>query len=147
MATSDVMPRQAAERRRRGVVVPAMPLALTRDRKLDERRQRGLVRYYLAAGAGGVAAGVHTTQFAIREPRHGLFRPVLTLVAEELARHEAKTGKSPIRVAGICGPTGQAGPEAPLEREPGFHAGRLKLSPRKEADDRAPPAPCRACPG
>ena len=66
---------------RRGTVIPAHPLALDGDRKLDERRQRGLTRYYLAAGAGGVAVGVHTTQFAIREPKIGLLRPVLALAA------------------------------------------------------------------
>src|ERR1700676_3069406 len=91
-----------------GLVIPAHPLALTSTRKLDERRQRALCRYYLAAGAGGVAVGVHTAQFAIREPRHGLLRPVLTLVAEELAKQEATTGWIPIRIAGVCGPTAQA---------------------------------------
>ena len=62
---------------KQGHVIPAHPLALNAERKLDERRQRALTRYYLAAGAGGIAVGVHTTQFAIREPRFGLFRPVL----------------------------------------------------------------------
>src|SRR5664279_6656318 len=66
-----------------GLVIPAHPLALTSDRKLDERRQRALTRYYLAAGAGGVAVGVHTTQFAIRDPKFGLLEPVLALAAEE----------------------------------------------------------------
>jgi len=66
----------------RGVVIPASPLALDRRRRLDERRQRGLWRYYAAAGAGGIAVGVHTTQFAIRDPKIGLFEPVLALAAE-----------------------------------------------------------------
>ncbi|HSE65338.1 MAG TPA: dihydrodipicolinate synthase family protein, partial [Gemmatimonadales bacterium] len=70
-----------------GQVIPAHPLALTADRKLDERRQRALSRYYIAAGAGGLAVGVHTTQFAIRDARHGLFEPVLALAAE-VARSE-----------------------------------------------------------
>src|SRR5437868_9628705 len=70
----------------RGIVIPACPLALTRARKLDERRQRALFRYYIAAGAGGLAVGVHTTQFAIRDPKIGLFRPVLELAAEEMNR-------------------------------------------------------------
>jgi len=74
--------RQALQR---GLVIPACPLALNASRKLDERRQRALLRYYAAAGAGGVAVGVHTTQFAIRDPAHGLFRPVVQLAAEELA--------------------------------------------------------------
>ena len=69
---------------RNGAVIPAHPLALTAQRKLDERRQRALTRYYLAAGAGGVAVGVHTTQFEIRDPRLGLFEPVLELAMEEL---------------------------------------------------------------
>src|SRR5688500_19722420 len=67
---------------RRGMVIPAHPLALTAARKLDERRQRALTRYYLDAGAGGIAVGVHTTQFAIRRPGVGLYRPVLELAAE-----------------------------------------------------------------
>src|SRR5215831_16165377 len=69
-----------------GTVIPAHPLALHANRKLDERRQRALTRYYAAAGAGGVAVGVHTTQFAIREPQIGLFEPVLGLAAEEMDR-------------------------------------------------------------
>src|SRR5437867_12679671 len=71
-----------------GLAIPACPLALTGQRRLDERRQRALFRYYLAAGAGGLAVGVHTTQFAIREPHIGLFRPLLQLAAEEMSRME-----------------------------------------------------------
>ncbi len=144
MASSDLMPAAAARALRRGVVLPAMPLALTAERRLDERRQRGLVRYYLAAGAGGVAAGVHTTQFAIRDPKHGLLRPVLTLVAEEFARHEAATGTATVRVAGVCGPTPQAVAEATLARELGYHAGLLNLAALRDADDDALLAHCRA---
>src|SRR3954463_13838623 len=77
---------------RRGVAIPAMPLALTAARKLDERRQRALCRYYIAAGAGGIAAAVHTTQFAIRDPHINLFKPVLQIVAEEFTRDEAARG-------------------------------------------------------
>src|SRR5258706_836210 len=84
----------------RGAVIPAHPLALTADRKLDERRQRALTRYYVAAGAGGVAVGVHTTQFEIREC--GLLAPVLELTMEELR------GTESIRIAGIVGKTAQA---------------------------------------
>ena len=82
-----------------GAAIPAHPLALTGNRKLDERRQRALTRYYLAAGAGGVAVGVHTTQFQIRDPKIGLYEPVLTLAAEELLRSDV------IRIAGVCGKT------------------------------------------
>jgi dihydrodipicolinate synthase/N-acetylneuraminate lyase len=106
------------EKLRAGVVIPAHPLALTADRKLDERRQRALTRYYLAAGAGGVAVGVHTTQFEIRD--HGLLRPVLEL---------GKTDHSPghILVAGIVGRTGQAVKEAEQAADLGYHTGLLSL--------------------
>ena len=107
---------------RKGVVIPAHPLALTAGRKLDERRQRALTRYYLAAGAGGVAVGVHTTQFAIHDPQVGLYRPVLELAMEELRSGDA------IRVAGIVGATGQALTEAQLARDLGYHAGLVSLA-------------------
>src|SRR5258705_5167961 len=87
-----------------GQVIPAHPLALTRSRKLDERRQCALTRYYHAAGAGGVAVGVHTTQFEIREPRYGLCQPVLKLAAETLAACDTASGRRTVRIAGICGP-------------------------------------------
>src|SRR2546421_8119563 len=80
----------------RGLVIPACPLALNARRKLDERRQRALFRYYLAAGAGGLAVGVHTTEFAIRDPKTGLFQPVLQLAVEELRNRpgSSKAAKS-----------------------------------------------------
>src|SRR5881409_2769927 len=76
-----------------GLAIPACPLALNAQRKLDERRQRALFRYYLAAGAGGLAIGVHTTQFAIRDPKVSLFRPVLELGLEELRRSRSQEGQ------------------------------------------------------
>src|SRR5437867_9281350 len=85
----------------RGTVIPAHPLALNAERKLDERHQRALSRYYVAAGAGGLAVGVHTTQFAIREPRIGLFEPVLRLAAEEMDRADAVRDAPLLRVGGI----------------------------------------------
>src|SRR5689334_25187869 len=94
---------QALEVLKRGVAIPAHPLALNAQRKLDERRQRALTRYYVAAGAGGLAVGVHTTQFEIRLPEVGLFKPVLELAAEEMKRADAKRSTPLIRVAGICG--------------------------------------------
>lgn len=113
-----------------GVAIPAHPLALTADRKLDERRQRGLTRYYLAAGAGGVAVGVHTTQFAIHSPEIGLYRPVLELAAEELKNSAA------VRVAGIIGETRQALAEAELAASLGFHCGLVGLNaPRSGSED------------
>src|SRR5512141_1690363 len=104
----------------RGVVIPACPLALNAARKFDERRQRALTRYYLAAGAGGVAVGVHTTQFAIRE--HGLYQPVLELAAEE-----TRGRRGIVRIAGIVGRTRQALAEARIARDLGYHAGLLSL--------------------
>jgi dihydrodipicolinate synthase/N-acetylneuraminate lyase len=116
---------------RKGVVIPAHPLALTAARKLDERRQRALTRYYLAAGAGGVAVGVHTTQFAIRDA--GLYRPVLEIAAEEEQRHKPLT----LKVAGICGATKQAAAEAALARDLGYDIGLLSLAALKDAGEDA----------
>lgn len=104
------------EQLQQGVVIPAHPLALDEARRLDERRQRALSRYYLAAGAGGLAVGVHTTQFRIRDPQVGLYEPVLALAAEEMDRAEAAGGRPVVRVGGICGPTDQAVGEAQLLR-------------------------------
>src|SRR2546427_7460684 len=112
----------------RGIVIPACPLALNARRKLDERRQRALFRYYVAAGAGGLAVGVHTTQFAIRDPRVGLFEPVLGLAAEEMNRADARGGEPLIRIGGICGSTDQALREADLLAELGYHAGLLSIA-------------------
>jgi len=110
----------------RGVVIPACPLALTSERRFDERRQRALVRYYLAAGAGGVAVGVHATQFAIRDAEHNLLRPVLELAAEEMAR--AGGPRPVVRIAGVCGRTHQAVIEATLARDLGYHAALVSLA-------------------
>lgn len=114
-----------AARLRAGTVLPAHPLALTAGRRLDERRQRALTRYYRAAGAGGVAVGVHTTQFEIREV--GLLEPVLALAAEEAG--------DLIRVAGVCGPTDQAVEEARLAADLGYDLGLLSLAALSEAGD------------
>src|SRR5262245_44583012 len=111
-----------------GVVIPAHPLALTAERNLDERRQRALTRYYLAAGAGGIAVGVHTTQFAIRDPKLGLYEPVLALAIDEL-----RSRPDTIRVAGIVGPTAQAVREATIAARLGYHAGLLSLGALRDA--------------
>lgn len=129
---------------RRGVVIPASPLALTAERKLDERRQRALWRYYIAAGSGGIAIGVHTTQFAIRDPKIGLFEPLLKLAAEEMDRADEAREDPLVRVAGICGRTEQATREASLVRELGYHAGLLSLAAMKDADEDEMMAHCRA---
>jgi hypothetical protein len=132
----------------RGQVIPACPLALTANRKLDERRQRALVRYYAAAGAGGIAVGVHTTQFAIRDAKHGLFRPVRELAAEEFARAGAKTGQPLLRIGGVCGDTPQAVAEAALLRELGYHAGLVSLAalPHASESELGHCKPWRSCP-
>src|SRR5687767_7276989 len=139
-----------------GQVIPAHPLALTADRKLDERHQRALTRYYVAAGAGGIAVGVHTTQFAIREPAHGLFRPVLELAAEtaraSLPRLGAVPGALPASaftapfalIAGVCGGTRQAVAEAELARSLGYHAGLLSLAAMRGASGEDLVAHCGA---
>ena len=84
----------------------------TPERRWDERRQRALIRYYLDAGVGGLAVGVHTTQFAIRDPQVGLFEPLLRFVSEELNRIDAARDVPVVRVAGVCGQTDQALAEA-----------------------------------
>ena len=111
---------------RRGAVIPAHPLALDANRKLDPRRQRALSRYYLDAGSGGLAVGVHTTQFAIREV--GLYQPVLEL-AMRTARELAKA--PPVMIAGLAGRTVQAAGEAQVARGLGYHAGLLSLAAMK----------------
>jgi hypothetical protein len=113
---------------RRGTVIPAHPLALDAARRLDARRQRALTRYYLDAGAGGLAVGVHATQFAIREA--GLYEPVLRLAAEE-ARSWSR--KPVVLIAGLSGRTAQAKSEASIARSLGYHAGMLSLAPMKGA--------------
>ncbi len=127
----------------RGAVIPAHPLALTAERQLDERRQRALTRYYVAAGAGGLAVGVHTTQFAIREPRIGLFEPVLKLAAEEMDRADCDRAAPLIRIGGICGETSQALREATLLNDLGYNAGLLSLAAMKDSNDKALLAHCR----
>jgi dihydrodipicolinate synthase/N-acetylneuraminate lyase len=129
-----------------GLAIPACPLALNAQRRFDERRQRALFRYYLAAGVGGLAVGVHTTQFAIRDPKIGLFQPVLELATEELRnrrREEALTGFR-VGIAGLCGQTKQAVAEATLARELGYHAGLLSLGALPAAREDELLAHCRA---
>ena len=130
MATGSLPKLPAAVGRRllSGAVLPAHPLALDARRRLDERRQRALTRYYIDAGAGGVAVGVHTTQFAIREPKVGLLEPVLALAAETLDEREARAGPALIRVAGVVGPTRQAVAEAELAAGLGYHLGLLSYA-------------------
>jgi dihydrodipicolinate synthase/N-acetylneuraminate lyase len=124
----DKIPANVLKLLKKGAVIPALPLALNSKRKLDVRRQRALLRYYLDAGAGGVAVAVHTTQFAIRNPEVGLYAPLLELANEEFNRFILKTNKPVIRVAGVIGRTGQALKEANIALENGFHAALLSLA-------------------
>ena len=115
---------QLRDKLRLGLVIPAHPLALNAQRKLDERRQRALTRYYLAAGAGGVAVAVHTTQFTIRD--HGLLEPVLQLALEECHSHGV------VKIAGVCGKRAQAVAEAQLASRLGYDAALLSLAALRE---------------
>ena len=144
MAATPMPRHDALVRLRQGLAIPAHLLALTAERKLDERRQRALTRYYLDAGVGGLAVGVHSTQFEIREPEHELLRPVLELAAEEIERHEHTTGETVVKIAGICGQTHQATAEAELAMNLGYDAGLLSLAALADADDDELVAHCRA---
>ena len=108
-----------------GTVIPAHPLALNPDLKIDEERQRSLTRYYLASGAGGIAVGVHTTQFEIRKPEFNYLETVLRLASEEVSEYSTK--RPLIKVAGICGPTSQALKEAELAVKHGYDLGLVSL--------------------
>ena len=114
-------------------MIPAHPLALNARRRLDERRQVALTRYYIDAGAGGIAVGVHTTQFAIREPQHALLRPVLELAAA--AARSWRGGDRVALVAGVSGRTRQALGEAGLARSLGYHAGLVSLGALRDATE------------
>jgi dihydrodipicolinate synthase/N-acetylneuraminate lyase len=109
-----------------GKVIPAHPLALNAQLKLDEEKQRGLTRYYIAAGAGGVAVGVHTTQFEIRDPGVDLYEPVLQIAADEIER--AGISDTFLKVAGICGPTEQAVREAQIAVKHGYDLGLVSMA-------------------
>ena len=117
---------QLREKLLSGLVIPAHPLALNSQSQLDERRQRALTRYYLAAGAGGIAVGVHTTQFAIRDPKFGLLQPVLILAAEESRDNDI------VKIAGVCGKSKQALAEAELAAKLGYDAALLSLADLKD---------------
>jgi len=116
---------------REGTVIPAHPLALNEKRQLDEKRQRALTRYYMSAGAGGIAVGVHTTQFEIHDKKTRLYKPVLELAAETSKESRRRI----IKIAGICGKTKQAAGEAALARRYGYDIGLLSLTALKSAPD------------
>ena len=108
-----------------GTVIPAHPLALKEDRSLDELRQRKLTRYYLKSGAGGIAVGVHSTQFEIRDPKHNLFEKVLGMASEEI--EHAKLDRPFLKIAGVCGETSQAVREAEMAKRYGYDMGLLSM--------------------
>ena len=113
-----------------GLVIPAHPLALTEDRKLDEKHQRALTRYYMASGAGGIAVGVHSTQFEIRDPEHQLYEPVLRLASEEVEK--ANLTRPFIKVAGVCGPVEQALSEVEIALKLNYDAVLLSMGGLKQ---------------
>lgn len=118
---------EAEKTLREGAVIPAIPLALNENRKFDEKRQRALVRYYLDAGAGGIAVAVHTTQFAIRRPEVNLFGAVVQTVMDEIESFELKSKKTIVKIVGACGKTEQAVSEARFAESLGADA--VLLSP------------------
>jgi len=124
------LPKEIIKTLRDGVVIPAHPLALDQNKNLDEKRQRALSRYYIDAGAGGLAVGVHTTQFEIRNV--GLYEPVLRIAAEEM---NGWSDRPMVRIAGLCGQTNQALSEAEIALRFGYHAGLLSLAEFSGDDD------------
>ena len=128
----------------RGHVIPAHPLALTAARTLDEKHQRALTRYYVAAGAGGIAVGVHTTQFSIRDKKHGLLAPVLALAAETAAASLCTDPRPFARIAGVCGDTKQALAEARLAYDLGYDAALVSLGALHDSPEQMLLEHCRA---
>lgn len=129
------LPPSISQLLREGTVIPAHPLALTKERRLDEKRQKLLTQYYMASGAGGVAVGVHTTQFEIRKPEVNLLESVLRIASEQI--RESDPGRPFIKVAGIVGPTPQALREAELAVKHGYHLGLVSmggLNDQRESD-------------
>lgn len=134
MASSDAT-LSVREHLRAGQVIPAHPLALDASRKLDERRQRGLTRYYIDSGAGGLAVGVHTTQFAIRDPGIALYRPVLELAMDEARARVASSPRPFAMIAGVVGHTAQARSEAEIAAALGYDAALLSVGAWKDESE------------
>ncbi|HFE52729.1 MAG TPA: dihydrodipicolinate synthase family protein [Bacteroidetes bacterium] len=133
MATLPLPDRDVQRILRKGVVIPAHPLALNAQRKWDQRRQRALTRYYLDAGVGGIAIGVHTTQFAIRDPKIGLYEPLLEFTSEVIRGYETREKRRIVKIAGVTGHTEQAVREAETAARHGYDAVLLSLAALKEA--------------
>ncbi|HEA68674.1 MAG TPA: dihydrodipicolinate synthase family protein [Desulfobacterales bacterium] len=121
------IPSDIREKVKKGVVIPAIPLALNPDRTFDEKHQSALIRYYFDAKVGGIAVGVHSTQFKIRDPEISLFEPVLSLASKAIDAH-CNQKANLLKIAGICGKTEQALKEAMFAVENGYHAGLLSLA-------------------
>lgn len=129
---------------KKGTVIPALPLALDKNRRLDERRQRALLRYYLDSGVGGVAVAVHTTQFEIRLPEFNLYDKVLQIAREEFDQFSKSTGKHILRIAGVIGETTQALIEAKMALEKGYHAVLLGVASFKKSSNEEILTHCKA---
>jgi dihydrodipicolinate synthase/N-acetylneuraminate lyase len=129
---------------RAGQVIPALPLALDQRRRWDESRQRALVRYYIDAGTGGLAVGVHSTQFAIRDPQIALYEPVLKIAAESAREWLGGNPREFVLIAGLCGRTLQARKEAVIAGSLGYHAGLLSLGAWADDPEKEILAHCRA---
>ena len=142
---ASVIPSDLQLRLRAGTVIPALPLALDASRAFDPRHQRALVRYYVDAGVGGLAVGVHSTQFAIRDC--GLFEPLLAFAAEQVDTWAARSGRRLLRIAGACGATPQAVAEAEIARRHGYHAVLLSLAALRDATEDELVAHARAVAG
>jgi dihydrodipicolinate synthase/N-acetylneuraminate lyase len=128
---------------RKGMVIPAMPLALDEHRTFQEKYQRALARYYIDAGAGGIAVGVHTTQFEIRDPQVGLFERVMSFASVAIDEWANRRGARILKIAGACGKTAQAIHEAEFALSSGYHACLLNLSSWKDASDEEMLEHCR----
>jgi len=139
-----MLPQPIGDLLKGGCAIPAHPLALNRERRLDERRQRALSRYYLDVGVGGLAVGVHTTQFEIRNPEIGLYEPVLTLAKEEFDSFEGTSNRAVARIAGVVGQTRQATAEAELAAGLGYHVALLSLTALADASNEVLLHHCRA---
>ncbi len=142
MKRSDI-PTEVLAALQEGMVIPALPLALDKNRKMDRLRQRALIRYYLDAGAGGIAVAVHTTQFEIRLPEIGLYRPLLELARDEFDSFVEKHNKPVFRVAGVIGKTQQAVSEAKIALGCGYHAVLLSFAAFANASNEEIIAHCK----
>ena len=143
---AEIRPEVLAEVRR-GTVIPAQPLALDENRNFAPRYQRALCRYYIDAGVGGIAVGVHSTQFAIRDPAVGLFEPVLRQTSRFIDEWSERTRRPILKIGGICGRTEQARREAEFEAASGYDAGLLSLGAFADADLETMLEHCRAIAG